>query len=138
MSPAVVLDTCVWIELGRSEAAAAAILEQRWRLRLSAVVLSELLRGMRSTAEKRFVRSLARSFPAIVPNVAHWIGCGDVLAKLRDDDHFDRRGLQLIQNDVLIALAARDLGLPVVTTNVDDYQRIARLARGVKVIAFGA
>lgn len=138
MSQSVLLDTSVWIELLRSEAAERAIVERRWRLRLSAVTLSELRRGVRSTVEQRFVASLVRSFPAQVPNVAQWLASGQVLAALRDQHHYDARGLRDLQNDVLIALGAREIGCPVATLNVEDFRRIAASVRGLKVIPFEA
>lgn len=44
--------------------------------------------------------------------------------------------MQLIQNNVLIALTARELGLPLVTMNESDFVLIAGYVRGLNVIAF--
>jgi predicted nucleic acid-binding protein len=132
----VVPDTGVLIELFRDSAALLIKERHRWRFRISAVVHSELLRGAHRPSEKRFVDALARGFGPIAPTPAQWSSCGRLLAQLHRDQHFDGRGVQLIQNDVLVALTARDLGLPVVTTNPSDFALIASYARGLKVLPF--
>jgi predicted nucleic acid-binding protein len=132
----VVPDTGVLIEIFRDAAALLIKERNRWRFRISAVVHSELVRGAQSASEKRFVDSLSRGFAPIAPTPAQWSRCGSVLAQLHRDHHFDGRGMQLIQNDALLALTARDLGLPVLTTNPTDFELIAPYARGLKVLAF--
>ncbi len=132
----VVPDTGVLIELFRDARAVAEKERQRWTFRVSAVVHSELARGALTPSEKRFVDSLARAFNPVAPTSSQWAKCGSVLSQLHRDHQYDRRGMQLIQNNVLIALTARELGLPLVTMNESDFVLIAGYVRGLNVIAF--
>jgi predicted nucleic acid-binding protein len=132
----VVPDTGVLIELFRDAAALTIKDRNRWRFRISAVVHSELLCGARGSSEKRFVDALARGFPPVAPSAGQWASCGKVLAQLHRDRQFDGRGMQLLQNDVLVAITARDLGLPLVTTNPSDFDLIVPYAGGLKILPF--
>ncbi|MSP59234.1 MAG: type II toxin-antitoxin system VapC family toxin [Myxococcales bacterium] len=133
-STLVVPDTCVLIDLFRSNAVAEEIDRRGWIFWISAVVHSELLRGVEGREERRFIASLVRGRPPVAPSRAQWASCGVILGRLRSDEGFDAAGLRRIQSDVLIALTARGLGLPVVTTNPGDFARIARHLRGLRVI----
>jgi predicted nucleic acid-binding protein len=130
----VVLDTGVLIEVLRSAEAAEAIIRRRWRILLSAVVHAELVRGADTKVERAYVAQLARHHPPAAPTARQWAKCGAVLARFRREQHFDPAGIRGIQNDVLIALLARDHGVPVVTTDRADFERIAGLVRGVGVL----
>jgi predicted nucleic acid-binding protein len=131
-------DTSVFIELLRRRSAAEELLGRPWRLRLSAVVLAELVRGAESRVEERYVRALARSFPPLAPSAEQWGECGRLLRRLRRERHFDARGLRAIQNDALIALTARGLGAPVFTTNAVDFELLAGHLRGLRVLVLPA
>ena len=101
---------------------------------LSGVVHSELVRGADRRTERAYVAQLARNYPSVAPTVGQWERCGKVLARLRREQGYDAAGLRGIQNDVLIALTAREHGVPVVTTDRADFERIAELVRGLAVM----
>ena len=127
-------DTGVLVEVLRHREAAEALVRCGWLFRLSAVVHAELLRGADTRAERAYVAQLARTHPPLAPTPGQWERCGLVLARLRREQHFDPAGLRAIQNDVLIALTARGAGCPVVTTDLSDFNRIASLIRGLRVV----
>lgn len=127
-------DTGVLIVVFRDRAVADDLARKRWRFRVSAVVHSELTRGADTPGERRYVAAVTRALPPIAPSAGQWIRCGEILRLLRRDRDFDARGMRAIQNDVLIALMARDLGLPLVTTNVRDFELIAEFLRGLHVV----
>lgn len=130
----VVLDTGVLIEVLRAAEAAETIIRHRWRPLLSAVVHAELVRGADTSVERAYVAQLARHYPPVAPTARHWEKCGTVLARLRREQNYDPAGIPGIQNDVLIALLARDHGVPVVTTDRAHFERIASLVRGVAIL----
>jgi len=130
----VLLDTGVFVEILRKSEAAETLIRRRWRILLSSVVHSELLRGVDTRTERAYVAHLARNYPPAAPTLGQWERCGQVLARLRRARGYDARGLRGIQNDVLIALAARDHGVPVVTTDRADFERIAEWVRGLTVV----
>ena len=134
----VVPDTNVLISLYRAVAAVAFKERQRWRFRVSSVVESELLRGVSTEAEARFVTNLVRAFPPIAPSVALWRRSGELLSQLREKHGYNAAGLRRVQNDVLIALTARSMGYPVLTANVVDFALIAKFVHDLEVIEFCA
>jgi len=134
--PAVVPDTSVLILIWHDSDLSLEIARREWLFRLSAVVHSELQRGAHERRVRRLVDQVARVETPIAPTANQWKRCGEILARLGRDHHFDARGMQLIQNDLLIGLTARDLGVPVVTANVRDFQLIAAHLRGLRVIEF--
>jgi predicted nucleic acid-binding protein len=98
---------------------------------LSAVVAQELLAGTRSLVDQRTVhRNLIDPFVRrtrlVTPSYRAWEMSGEVLARLVRDE-----GLTLISkalaNDVLLALSCREAGVTLVTANVKDFKRIARI-----------
>jgi predicted nucleic acid-binding protein len=136
--PVVIPDTGVLIDLYRAPERAGEVAERGWVFRISAVVQSELRRGAENRRALRFVDDVARSARPIPPTASQWLRCGEHLAWLRRERDFDARGMRAIQNDLLIALTARDLGLPVVTTNSADFAVAAERIRGLRVIEFPA
>ena len=134
----VVPDSGVLIEMFRHADMLVEKDRHRWRFYISAVVHSELARGATTPTEKRFIANLVRAFPPVAPTAAEWAEGGEVLSRLRRERNFDGRGMQFLQNDVLIALTAHGIGVPLVTTNLSDFGLIAKYVRGLKVIGFGA
>lgn len=127
------LDTAVFVDVLRERRAADSILAQRWVIVLSAVVYSELLRGARSRVENNYLTQLARSHAPVAPTADQWARCGALQARLRREEDFDASGLRRVQNDLLIALTARDLGCLLVTPNGRDFERLSSYLRGVRV-----
>src|SRR5262249_42361470 len=94
---------------------------------LSAVVAHELLRAARKDAAKR-VDELIRRVPKIDPTWSDWRVAPEYLAHPGQGQGLERRSIPRHQNDCLIASSAWRAGLPVVTANRTDYERIADFA----------
>lgn len=121
-----VLDTSVYIENFRTGRFTLRILQSPLIPRCSAVVLHELLRGARRRAEQRFVRDLLKRCQILTPTAQHWIKAAEVLAALREHQHFDTQKIRELAFDTLIALSARSIGATLITCNEPDFQTIRR------------
>jgi predicted nucleic acid-binding protein len=95
-------------------------------VRLSSVVLAELLRGVSRPAELKFLRTLARNHPVLTPTRENWLESGEILADIRADQGFEPHKLRDLHFDVLIALTARSHGAHLITTNRKDFELINR------------
>lgn len=82
---------------------------------LSAVVLHELLRGVRKPVERLFVRDLQRHCRIVTPTERHWIEAAEILAQVRERERYDVSKARDLAFDVLIALSARSIGATLVT-----------------------
>ncbi|MBV9329125.1 MAG: PIN domain-containing protein [Chloroflexi bacterium] len=98
---------------------------------LSAVVVSELLAGAKTTFEERDIRELVdssrRRGRLLIPTGQDWLQAGELIGRysrqhgaLKPRDHFA---------DVLICLAAARIAGEVVTANLVDFRRWARMLR---------
>jgi predicted nucleic acid-binding protein len=104
---------------------------------LSAVVLMELRLGADTPRRKRAVDRIQGAFPAgrlIAPMPQVFEQAGRLFRVLHGDGsgRIDRLGPL---NDLLIALTARQIGATVVTSNVNEFRRIAAHVSGLRVIA---
>ena len=120
------LDTSVYIDNLRSGRFKQEILDLKFIVRCSAVVLAELARGARSREMKRFVDGLARNLRVIAPTERDWIESGKIVSHLVVEHGYDLHKTREIHFDVLIALAAKRIGAFLITTNVKDFSAIQR------------
>lgn len=130
--PWAMLDANVYIghwEQGLYEETLEAV-RQAYIVRHSAVVLSELRRGVRTREAERLVTALYR-FARVCwePTAADWWEAGRLVRKIGDAQGWDRHKRRAFQNDALIALTARRHGATVVTANVSDFDLLARELR---------
>lgn len=101
---------------------------------LSAVVVQELLAGVRSAAERNALARhvlgpFARRRRVVAPSLRAWEASGDVFAQLAAREGLEvARTSKAFGNDVLLALSCREAGLVLVTENERDFARIARAA----------
>jgi predicted nucleic acid-binding protein len=95
-------------------------------IRTSSVVLAELWRGAAKTADREFLRTLARRHPILTPTEKNWLESGEILANIRADHGFQPHKLRDLHFDVLIALTARSHGARLITTNRTDFELINR------------
>src|ERR1700675_1192433 len=93
---------------------------------MSSVVLSELWRGARTPADRKFLLALARNHAILTPTQTNWRAWGGGLAQNRATKSFEPHKLRELHFDVLIALTARSHGARLVTTNRRDFELISR------------
>lgn len=127
--PIALLDTNVYIghwEHGLYEETLETV-RRAYIVRHSAVVLSELRRGARTRDAERLVSALFRiARRCWEPTAADWWETGRLVRKIGDAQGWDRHKRREFQNDTLIALTARRHGATVVTTNLSDFDLLAR------------
>jgi predicted nucleic acid-binding protein len=101
-----ILDTSVYIDNLRSGRFKREILDLKFVVRCSAVVLAELSRGARSPLMRRFVDGLAKSLQVIAPNEREWIESGRIVNRLGEAKGYDIQKTREIHFDVLGRKAA--------------------------------
>jgi predicted nucleic acid-binding protein len=126
MSEVVIFDTSVLIDEARTGRHRKRIELLEGLVRMSSVVLAELLRGVTEPAEHKFLRTLAKNHPILTPTEENWMESGEILAKIRGDRGFEPHKLRDLHFDVLIALTARSHGARLITTNGTDFELIKR------------
>jgi predicted nucleic acid-binding protein len=103
---------------------------------LSSVVLMELRLGADTSRRRRAVDRIQAAFPTgrlIAPLPILFDHAGRLFRALHGDGSGldDRLGPV---NDLLIALTARQMGATVVTSNIEDFKRIAGHMSGLKIV----
>jgi predicted nucleic acid-binding protein len=119
-----ILDTSIYIDNLRSGRFKQEILDLKFVVRCSAVVLAELSRGARSRPMKRFVDDLAKNLRVIAPNEREWIQSGRIVNRIATAKGYDVHKTRELHFDVLIALTARRIGGHLITCNVDDFTAV--------------
>jgi predicted nucleic acid-binding protein len=119
-----VIDTSVYIDNLRSGRFKQELLDLRFIIRCSAVVLAELSRGARSSAMKRFVDDLAKNWRIVAPNEREWIDSGRIVSRLVAAKGYDIHKTRELHLDALIALTARRIGAYLITSNAADFRAI--------------
>jgi len=119
-----ILDTSVYVDNLRSGRFKQEILDLKFVIRCSAVVLAELSRGARSRPMRRFIEDLAKNLRVITPNEREWIQSGRIVNRIVTSKGYDLHKTRELHFDVLIALTARRIGAYLITCNVDDFTAI--------------
>jgi len=119
-----ILDTSVYVDNLRSGRFKQEILDLKFVIRCSAVVLAELSRGARSRPMRRFIEDLAKNLRIITPNEREWIQSGRIVDRIVTSKGYDLHKTRELHFDVLIALTARRIGAYLITCNVDDFTAI--------------
>ena len=122
-----ILDTSVYIDNLRSGRFKQEILDLKYIVRCSAVVLAELSRGARSGEMKRFVDDLEKNLRVIAPNEREWAESGRIVRRLAAAKRYDSHKTREIHFDVLIALTARRIGALLITCNAADFEAVHEL-----------
>jgi predicted nucleic acid-binding protein len=135
MSSLVILDTSVFITHLRHGLYRDRIYSLTGLVRTSSVVLAELWRGASKPAERRFLRTLEKNHPVVIPTKQNWLNSGELLGQLRRDQGFASEKLRDLHFDVLIALTARCHGARLITSDRADFELIAsyKAARGLSL-----
>jgi len=126
MSDIVIFDTSVLVDEARTGRHRNRIESVQGLVRASSVVLAELLRGVITPAERKFLRALARNHPILTPTQNNWLESGEILADIRADHGLEPQKLRHLHFDVLIALTARSNGARLITTNRRDFELVNR------------
>ena len=119
-----ILDTSVYVDNLRSGRFKQEILDLKFVIRCSAVVLAELSRSARSRPMRRFIEDLAKNLRIITPNEREWIQSGRIVDRIVTSKGYDLHKTRELLFDVLIALTARRIGAYLITCNVDDFTAI--------------
>lgn len=119
-----VIDTSVYIDNLRSRRFEKEILELKFVVRCSAVVLAELSRGARSREMTRFVDDMAKNLRIIAPNEREWVESGKIVSRLVAAKGYDIHKAREVHFDVLIALTARRIGAYLITCDAGDFTAI--------------
>ena len=125
MSDVLIFDTSIFVDQLRTGRHTNRIQGLRGLVRTSAVVLAELWRGASTTADHKFLDTLQKNHPILLPTIDNWIESGRILSKLRALKGFSAEKLRSLHFDVLIALTARNYGARLVTSNRSDFELIA-------------
>lgn len=120
------LDTTIYIENFRSGRFTFRLVQSPFVIRCSSVVLHELLRGARTTTERKFVLDLSRRCQVLTPTEQQWLKAAEILGRLRQREGYEATKLRELAFDVLIALSAWSIGASVITTNHADFLAIQR------------
>ena len=130
--PFAIIDTNVYVDHweGVLPDNSLADLRERFIVRQSSIVLSELRRGARTAQARRLVDGLRRLAKIQwTPIAVDWWEAADIIQRVGDAQSWDRRKRQEFQNDVLIALSARRHGATVITTNRSDFELLSKETR---------
>jgi predicted nucleic acid-binding protein len=100
---------------------------------ISAVVVQELRAGVRSKAhvavlESQVIGPFERQQRVITPSYWAWKESGRLLAELVAKGDWISLPRSFV-NDVLLAMSCREAGVVLVTSNLRDFERIARLRK---------
>lgn len=90
-------------------------------LRFSAIALYELGRGAHDRTSLKIYRDLLKLAEGkiVTPSESNWRVATDISQRLLRSKRYDKIGVSLLQNDILIALSARTTGGTLVTLDRD-------------------
>jgi predicted nucleic acid-binding protein len=132
-----VLDTNCFIDASRTEAGADAFAafcaRAAPRLYLSTVVAAELRAGARNasqrrTLERRVLSPYVRRRRLLNPSAAAWEALGATLARLVENEGLALADVRKsFMFDILVAWSCREVGAVLVSRNMKDLSRIAKV-----------
>ena len=140
----IVLDTDVFIRAIRDADSRAELAAWQRRMaphiHLHSVVIAELLvgAGTRRTWDRwreRWVRPAERVGRIIVPGYGAWLRASRIISTLLETKRLTAGVVKPgFFNDCLLAATARELGHSIVTHNLKDFELIASVEHGVRVL----
>ena len=129
MSDLILFDTAIFIDDLRTGRHRERIESVSGLVRTSSVVLAELWRGARKSAEREFLRALQRNHPILTPTAGNWLESGQLLGKMHAEKGLTAEKHRDLHFDVLIALTARSHGARLITSNRADFEMIHRYCK---------
>lgn len=133
MADGVLLDTSVLIPLynqGRFRDKVFELSSVR-RLFFSVVAINEFVRGAHDPVSKNIVASfldIAKQ-SLTTPTEEQWIECGHVSERILKRQTKSKERIMLLQNDILIALGARDMDATLITSDRKDFEVLQEFMR---------
>lgn len=139
-----VLGTNVFIEAIRS--AEARLELAAWQRRMAphiyqhSVVVAEILVGARDEAtwtrwHERWVAPAERVNRVFVPGYGAWLRASRIIVHLAEAGEISPGSVEpSFFNDCLLAATSREHGYTIVTYNTADFERIARVETGIRVV----
>jgi predicted nucleic acid-binding protein len=124
-----VIDTSVYIENFRSGRFTQRIADSPFLFRGISVVIHELLRGAKQTEEREFALDLSANLRLYTPTEKIWLDSGEIVARIAAAKGYEKRKIQELSFDVLIALTAHSIGATVITLHTEDFEDIRRYRR---------
>jgi predicted nucleic acid-binding protein len=128
-------DTKVYVTAANDPAARErfeAFLERHGPLLVSAVVVAEVLIGVRDAARhEAVVQALSAGTAVVAPTVDDWTRAATAIARLGAEDVTKGRSFW---NDALLAAQCARLGITLLTHSGADFRRLGRYL-GVRVVA---
>lgn len=105
-----------------------SILNQNTEMFVSAVVLNELIRGCHDTYSMEVLQGMLQLFSSniITPTQKHWIECARISEQLLKQKKRNKQDILLLQNDILIALCARDFKTTLITSDKKDFSFLSK------------
>jgi tRNA(fMet)-specific endonuclease VapC len=122
------LDTniCIFVMKGLGQALESRFEAEADRLCISTITLAELTHGVEKSAAPGRNRRALESFVARLALLSFDSAAATAYGALRAD--LERRGSPIGPYDMMIAAHAQSLGLPVVTNNRREFDRVRGLA----------
>jgi predicted nucleic acid-binding protein len=74
--------------------------------------------------EHKFLQSIEKNHPVLVPTAKNWSESGKLLGKIRSDTGYSRDRLRDLHFDLLIALTCRSHGAKLISSNRTDFELI--------------
>ena len=132
-----VLDTNCFIDASKSDAANATFelftSAAAPRLHLSSVVAAELRAGASDPSQRKHLEDevlapYEKRGRIVTPSAAAWDALGNTLATLVGDEGLDLKTVKgSFVFDVLVAASCREIGAILVSANIGDLERLARV-----------
>lgn len=125
MSKSALIDTGILIGLynrGRFKDDYLRLLESR-RIFFSSVTINEFIRGAHDAASKNLVNDFLEIVgnDLVTPTAEQWLECGRISETILKRKKRPKEAVVLLQNDILIALSARDMKAVLVTADKKDF-----------------
>ncbi|MBI4411294.1 MAG: PIN domain-containing protein [Deltaproteobacteria bacterium] len=125
MAEGVLFDTSILIPLYNENRYRERVLDLGGRTRLffSVVAINEFIRGAHDRRSQNLVRSFLDTVKEnlISPTERQWIECGSVSERILKRERRSKEKVILLQNDILIAIGARDADAILVTADRNDF-----------------
>lgn len=98
------------------------------QLFFSAVSINEFVRGAHDAVSKSIIAdflNIAKN-NLITPSLSNWLDCGRISETLLKKERRSKINIVLLQNDILIALTAKEYQQTLITADTKDFKLISQ------------